>query len=448
MRDLRRKADSPLIDETSLVFDVRSAARRRPTRGSADQSAPDGQRTGGREAVLRYLEREPVASLRPLFGVAESVAHGRAAGKSRKPRLSPGTYLLRLAKPSDAAELLEALQDDPHIRYVEHPAVQFPLVPAEEDLPDSTRLFQLTTELADVATARAWWLTTCRFPEAWDFDIPDLQDAISIIDAGEDGLRNPEIEPRIDIVPSTRGERSRATHAGAVAGVISARRDDPVDISRMEGCCSARLRVFNVWKLDGTYDVEAYCDALTTISQLPPHVVSISLGSTLNNKCIAKGVKLCVDAGHIIVAAMGDTTTGDVTDVFYPANLPGVIAVGACDANGNPTSTTTQGKHLTMLAPGVDILTVLGDNDFGRQQGTSFAAPMVAAAIWLARRKQPMLNAADIRQLLADSAEKAKLKGKTRTKEHGYGRLDVAKLIASVNAAPPGSAAPSLPNSG
>src|SRR4029077_12596426 len=52
--------------------------------------------------------------------------------------------------------------------------------------------------------------------------------------------------------------------------------------------------------------------------------------------------------GCVFVAASGNT--GE-TLKFYPAALPGVIAVGSVGASGEPSAFSTRGDHVALSAP-------------------------------------------------------------------------------------------------
>jgi len=87
--------------------------------------------------------------------------------------------------------------------------------------------------------------------------------------------------------------------------------------------------------------------------------------------------------GVILVAASGNS---GLTERYYPAALPGVIAVGAVDLEGAPARFATRGDHVALCAPGQGIWT-RGLQGWQRASGTSFAAPFVAAvcALMVAR---------------------------------------------------------------
>lgn len=106
----------------------------------------------------------------------------------------------------------------------------------------------------------------------------------------------------------------------------------------------------------------------------------------------------------VLVAAAGNTGQ---EERYFPAALPGVIAVGATDHRGAHARFSTRGDHVAIAAPGERIVSAtLGG--YAMESGTSFAAPLVTAACALlfaraARRSVP-LGPATVRALLTASA--------------------------------------------
>jgi serine protease len=82
-------------------------------------------------------------------------------------------------------------------------------------------------------------------------------------------------------------------------------------------------------------------------------VVSMSLGGGFASPSERRAVSVALQAGVTLVAASGNS--GDAK-VSYPAALPGVIAVGAVDVNKQKASFSQFGPELTVVAPGVDVV--------------------------------------------------------------------------------------------
>ena len=133
----------------------------------------------------------------------------------------------------------------------------------------------------------------------------------------------------------------------------------------------------------------------------------------------------------VLVAASGNE--GD--DVkYYPAALPGVIAVGAVGPNGEPTSFSSRGPHVAVCAPGESVASA-GIAGYSMNAGTSFASPFVAGACALmlsrAMRRSAALSASDVRALLVKSARPFR-KG-VGAAGCGAGILDVHAALRAVD---------------
>ncbi len=113
----------------------------------------------------------------------------------------------------------------------------------------------------------------------------------------------------------------------------------------------------------------------------------------------------------VFVAAAGNESGELDGENYYPGgiDLPNVITVGAIDHTGDAArfSNTTSGNgEVTLAAPGVKVpvgVDPTTDQVFNAS-GTSFAAPMVTGAIALIQSINPDLTAAEVRQLLEDTA--------------------------------------------
>jgi len=187
--------------------------------------------------------------------------------------------------------------------------------------------------------------------------------------------------------------------------------------------------VYSAWDADERFDLEAVRTALFEVARLKLPVVNLSLSMALpNQRDLDDAIAACVRNGVVVVAAMGNGNDPDDGPV-YPAANPNVIAVGATNMDDRPAVGSNTGQHIWLSAPGESILTVIGDGPFDYKylSGTSFAAAMVTAAVWLARRKRPSLTPNDVRELLRDSAYRPDgIPG--HDSEIGHGRLDMRRL--------------------
>lgn len=135
----------------------------------------------------------------------------------------------------------------------------------------------------------------------------------------------------------------------------------------------------------------------TTLAEpSPPAIVSLSLGGPVLESpfMLRAAVAQAQLAGVVVVASAGNDGT---CTPYYPAALPGVIAVGALGPDG-PAPWTNYGPWVDACAPGVELVSAFFeqfDGEFPMQNtvdvdrfsgwaiwsGTSFAAPVVVAAL-------------------------------------------------------------------
>ena len=107
--------------------------------------------------------------------------------------------------------------------------------------------------------------------------------------------------------------------------------------------------------------------------------------------------------GVICVVAAGNYN--DDVSYYYPANMDEVFTVGAVDNRGNPCFLSNYGEELDFVAPGYQI-EVYGNSSLDKPQyvnGTSFAAPFIAAASAVALSVHPDYSVEEIKQLLIES---------------------------------------------
>jgi hypothetical protein len=110
-----------------------------------------------------------------------------------------------------------------------------------------------------------------------------------------------------------------------------------------------------------------------------------------------------------------------------------MITVGATDQNENRADFSTVAPHVTVSAPGDNILTT-GDNPntpeieiYSSVRGTSFSAPLVTGLVGLLSKLNPLLSVQEIFDIVTSTARDRGDQG--RDNIFGYGRIDVRKAI-------------------
>ena len=134
--------------------------------------------------------------------------------------------------------------------------------------------------------------------------------------------------------------------------------------------------------------------------------------------------------GCTLVAAAGNS---GIEETIYPAALPEVICCASVDAHGRRSSFSTQSPHMTLAAPGEQIVSC-GVRGYQISSGTSFAAPFVAgvASLMKARalRAGHRLDGARTKALLIESCRPL---GQGFNRGTGHGQLDALGALRALD---------------
>lgn len=108
-----------------------------------------------------------------------------------------------------------------------------------------------------------------------------------------------------------------------------------------------------------------------------PDVINLSWGLYTRSKVLEDLIQKALENGIIVVAAAGNYGESIPT---YPANLPGVVAVGATDNDDRRLGSSQYGNWLGVNAPGQSILSCVntGTKEYAELSGTSMACGIVS----------------------------------------------------------------------
>ncbi len=148
---------------------------------------------------------------------------------------------------------------------------------------------------------------------------------------------------------------------------------------------------------------------------------------------MTRAIQVAAGRRIALIAAMGNEGPG--APVSYPAADPNVIAVTATDQGGRLFSAASQGGHVAVAAPGVEIILPAPRGGYQISSGTSVAAAHVSGIAALLLERQPDLDPAQLRQILQETARR----GATADPHLGAGLADpVPALNAAVRPAETG----------
>jgi subtilisin family serine protease len=331
---------------------------------------------------------------------------------------------------------------------------------------------RLTALPNDPLVPRQWHLEANRAFDFWETWTPLPPVKVAVIDSGIDG-DHPEFAGRIAGHASFVGGSAlvdRDGHGTFVAGLIAANANNGAGIAGMAP--TTELLVAKVVEGNDLIDVVAEVQAIRWAVKKGARVINMSLGGVRDprnpgrdaySQLEADAVAWAHGQGAVIVAAVGNNTDVPARPwpfASYPAALPHVLGVSALARDGSVPPFSHRDKIFNdIAAPGVGILSAFpraltaetrecaeqgfsscGPEEFRKGQGTSFAAPQVAAAAALLIGQRPALRPEQVTALLTGSARDVSPGTGCRTCAlrrdalSGWGRLDVAAALRNLAA--------------
>ncbi|MBL8145059.1 MAG: S8 family serine peptidase, partial [Anaerolineae bacterium] len=228
-----------------------------------------------------------------------------------------------------------------------------------------------------------WALAAIGAPEAWAVRSSSAAPVtVAVIDSGI-CAGHPDLAGRIvagyDFLDNDDLPQDTFGHGCAVSAIVAANANDGMGMAGVAP--NARIMPLRVLDEHGIGPYSAVAAALVYAADHGAQVINLSLGGAAASSVLEDAVQYALNKGVAVVAAAGNG--GATAPILYPAAYSPVIAVGAFDASGAPASFSSGGTSADVLAPGVNILSAALDGGYTRLNGTSFAAPYVAAAIAL-----------------------------------------------------------------
>lgn len=295
-----------------------------------------------------------------------------------------------------------------------------------------------TSARVDQVRAEQWQLDKLRAATAWQFST-GRDVIVAVIDSGVDDTHPDlvgQVLPGLDLVAEggTAKRPDPVGHGTTVAGLIAGRRDDRWGVVGLAP--DARILPVRVLDEENRYD-----DALIVAKGVRwavdhgARVINLSLGGSGDSPALAAALDYAFARDVVVVACTGNVATSSDARVWYPAREPGVIAVAGLERDSDSLWAGSITGHATVLAAPATGLVGARPGGYWRVQGTSFAAPLVAATAALVRARWPQMSAGEVINRLISTAQDLGPTG--RDDRFGYGLVDpVAALTADVPPVP------------
>lgn len=271
------------------------------------------------------------------------------------------------------ASQLAALRADPRVEYAEpNYHGHFTAAPSAVAAPN------------DPGYSSQWWLDAVGARQSWAV-ATGKGISVAVIDSGVD-LTHP------DLVRSLRSDgynfgdgnatpQDALGHGTFIAGIVAAQRNNGLAGSGLAPDARILPIKINPGKKND-FSTETVQQAIDYAVEKGAHVINFSFEFTPGDEpqTVKDALQRAFQAGIIVVAASGNESQA----VGFPANYPGVIAVAGSNQDGSLASFSNLGPEVVLAAPATGMQSTLLGGGFGiNGQGTSYAAPVVAATIAL-----------------------------------------------------------------
>ena len=221
-----------------------------------------------------------------------------------------------------------------------------------------------------------------------------------------------------DFITNSSGIIDEQGHGSAIAGIIAARGNNAIGISGV--MWQASLMNLRVLDSTGTGDVAHAVEAIDYAVNNGAQVINCSWGSDDASLALREAIDRAARRGAVVVTSAGNQARDIETTPRYPASfdLPNLISVASTDSNDLLTSFSNWGMtHISIAAPGQEILTTKGGGDYRTISGTSASAAFVAGVVGLIKTLRPWLGADRTRELILRGARQvASLSDKVSSK--------------------------------
>ncbi|MEV1288306.1 type VII secretion-associated serine protease mycosin [Micromonospora sp. NPDC049679] len=310
------------------------------------------------------------------------------------------------------------------------------------------------------ATTRSYAAPTCSSrpaPHQASIELPWAQaryapDRLAVMATGE-GVTVAVIDSGVSTThPQLKGRVLRGTdlldrggdgtldcdgHGTAVASIIAATRQSGTQFRGL----ATRARILPVrvseqqiigGKESGrTVTAKQFADAIRWAVDHGANVLNLSVVLYEDDPAVRSAIEYAVAKNVVVVAAAGNLhENGDPRP--YPAAYDGVLGVGAIGADGTRQAFSQVGSYVDVVAPGGGVLAAAVGGGHAQQNGTSYAAPFVAATAALILDYRPELRAQEVIARIISTADPAA--GGRRSDSYGSGVLNPYRAVTETRA--------------
>jgi YD repeat-containing protein len=370
------------------------------------------------ELLVRFREHAPVSKLNQLLRTNGAQWNGQLRGQS-------GIERLRLSAGSDPETVAATLRTSEWVDFAEPNY----LITADQTPSQTTPQTTTQTTPDDPRFSEQVALRNTVSPQAWAATTGAKQTVIAVLDSGIDfthpDLVNNEWDNSLeqannldndsngfnsdlhgwDFVANSSGIIDEQGHGTAVAGIIAAQGNNATGISGV--MWKAGLMSLRVLDSTGTGDVAQAIEAIDYAANNGAQVINCSWGTDDASTALREAINRAAQREVVVVISAGNQARDIETTPRYPASfdLPNLISVASTDNADQLTSFSNWGMtHVSIAAPGKDILTTKMGGDYEAISGSSASTAFVTGVAGLVKTLRPWLNADRTREMILHGA--------------------------------------------
>lgn len=268
--------------------------------------------------------------------------------------------------------------------------------------------------------------------EAWDVVKENRSITIAIVDTGVD-LNHPDLKANlvggVNLLDRSKAPQDDNGHGTKVAGVIAAVGNNGIGTTGL--LWSAKVMPIKALDSTGFGDEDKLVEGIRYAVDHGAKIVVLSVGLYRYSQELRSAAEYAENKGVLLVAATGNDGKDlkQKMQIKYPAANPTVLAVGGLTANNEIEEESNGGSEIDIVAPWQVYTTAVGGG-YKFEQGTSMAAPQVAAVAALILAKNPAMKPYQVRNLLRQTAEDVSTPGWDSRTGYGLLRADRALTVA------------------
>ncbi|WP_010278981.1 S8 family peptidase [Paenibacillus senegalensis] len=283
--------------------------------------------------------------------------------------------------------------------------------------------YSIAQELSDPLPSVPTHLRQIGAEEAWQMVVPQSDLIIAVVDTGVD-LNHPDLKtnlvPGVNLITPGSPPMDDHGHGTGVAGVIAAANNKEAGVSGV--LWEANIMPIKALESTGNGDEDKLGEGIRYAVDNGAKIVVLSLGLNKPSPYMESIVRYAEERGVLLVAATGN----EANAVKFPAAYPTVLAVaGGTPQGADPRSNS--GPEVDVMAPWTVYTTRLGGS-YGYQEGTSMAAPQVAAVSALLWKENPDWKPYQIRNAIRQSAHN--IVGAEWDANSGFGMLRADRAMS------------------